>query len=761
MSAPRYEVTDLGWLQFEHLCTELMDTEAEIAPPTWTRHFDGVASVFLDRDLKHPLTDEVIPGPVCVAISWWRPRTTNRRVHLERVKRQVGEIPYEYGAGPMRMLVLTNIDAQGATEWGPPGTAQILDARALGELVDSSPELRRRVPSVLGVRADLDDLISVETLGRSTFDDAAARSLAPIFVATPAHAHALAVLQRYGFAVLTGPPEMGKTAIARMIGLAQLTDGWEVHECFRPSELWDRFEAKRKQVFIADDAFGSTEYQPESAERWARELDGILRRMDESHWLIWTSRPAPLRAGLRRVHRERGTEWFPQPAEVQVAASELEAADKALILFRHARAADLSTSAVDLVQDYGERIVDHPHFTPERIRRFVAGRLPDLAEMADADEDAVAAAVEEEIREPTTAMKASFEALGTEHRALLIALLDTPPGPVEEREVVAATRRHSDSGFPRPPSELIDRLTDHFLRVSPPTNVTWVHPSWRDLVIDQLCGDSEARQTFLRRCSIHGIALALSVGGGGEGERVLPLLSSDGDWDALTDRVLELLPELDSFELSRLLTVVGDVPATDLGEHATRELNALRRTVLDRLRDQWDAEGSAIPIVVLDAWFAAEAKLSPPLAVPALGPTWIEVLPVGGFDVHSDSDLSRWEDWVALVRLLTAYRRDELKPFGYPGRQLDALTELTSQAVGVVRSGASVDDYGRLARLVRQVLALPALRSDWRTNQELEAWVREAAVAEPEPAWSSEWRPSYSGERSIVDRILRDLEARS
>jgi len=172
----------------------------------------------------------------------------------------------------MRLLVLTNIDADGKTEWGPPGTAHILDARALGAVVDAHPELRRRVPSVLGVRGDLDDLVDGET---STFDDAAARFLAPIFVATPAHAHSLAVLGRYRFAVLTGPPEMGKGAIARMIGLAQLTDGWEVHECVRPSELWERFDAKRKQVFIADDAFGSTEYHPESArERWARELDG-------------------------------------------------------------------------------------------------------------------------------------------------------------------------------------------------------------------------------------------------------------------------------------------------------------------------------------------------------------------------------------------------------------------------------------------------------------------------------------------------------
>ena len=39
----------------------------------------------------------------------------------------------------------------------------------------------------------------------------------------------------------------------------------------------------RPQVFIADDAFGSTEYQPDAAERWAVDLDRILRALDANH----------------------------------------------------------------------------------------------------------------------------------------------------------------------------------------------------------------------------------------------------------------------------------------------------------------------------------------------------------------------------------------------------------------------------------------------------------------------------------------------
>src|SRR3954464_15390564 len=94
-------------------------------------------------------------------------------------------------------------------------------------------------------------------------------------------------------------------------------------------------------IFLADDAFGSTEYRPDTAERWARELDRVLARMDATHWLVWTSRPAPLAAGLRRVHRERGLERFPDPGAVQVDASRLSTEEKVLILFRHARAAGL------------------------------------------------------------------------------------------------------------------------------------------------------------------------------------------------------------------------------------------------------------------------------------------------------------------------------------------------------------------------------------------------------------------------------------
>ena len=54
--------------------------------------------------------------------------------------------------------------------------------------------------------------------------------------------------------------------------------------------------------------------------------------------------------------------------------------------------------------------------------------------------------------------------------------------------------------------------------------VQWIHPSYRDLVIDELSQDQSLRLRFLQMANLEGIKLALSQAGGAKGERHLPLL---------------------------------------------------------------------------------------------------------------------------------------------------------------------------------------------------------------------------------------------
>jgi hypothetical protein len=417
---------DLGWLQFERLCALLLQAESGIGPEAWEGSADRERVLVSGEPVR--FGGRTRAPPVTVRCEWRR-----------------GDDPPRVGG---------EREGSALTFWNGPGDDDELvgEAELLGA-IDRHPEVRLALPSVLALREP-------PPAEGSTLDLAAAYALADVFVATAAYERALATLRRHHFVVLTGPPEMGKTAIARMIALARLHEGWEAHECTRPEDVYARLRTDRPQVFVADDAFGSTEYRPDAAERWARELDRILRATGERTWLIWTSRPAPLRAGLRRIHRERGGERFPQPAEVQVDAAALGIDEKTLILFRHARAADLTVAQIRRVRVYGEQIVSHPHFTPERIRRFVNGRVRDMFGARGLDE-----AIEAELAEPTAAMATSYAALGAEQRGLLVAMLDSPPGPVAERDLAAALRRHATSPLPKAPAELVDRLADHFLRV--------------------------------------------------------------------------------------------------------------------------------------------------------------------------------------------------------------------------------------------------------------------------------------------------------
>jgi hypothetical protein len=126
-------------------------------------------------------------------------------------------------------------------------------------------------------------------------------------------------------------------------------------------------------------------------------------------------------------------------------------------------------------------------------------------------------------------------------------------------------------GLSRPPGELIDRLTDHFLRVTP-LGIGWVHPSCRDLVIEQLRGEPAARQRFLSACGTDDLTLALSHAGGAAGERTLPLplLIIDTNWDALADRTHDLLRELDDKDIARVLhALTGALSAVTEGPQAS------------------------------------------------------------------------------------------------------------------------------------------------------------------------------------------------
>ena len=763
-----YRLDELGWLQFDRLCALVVETEFGLAGLSWRGQSDrGRFAVVSDERVVVGPRGVRLLAPVMVAALWVR----SGRSLSERLSELVDRAVVLFAESGMEvengLLVLTNLDA-GLGELASTSEAvgrahvEVIGARQIAAILDRNPELRAAVPSVLGLR-DLGALIDGEALGRSSLDVSGAQELARVFWATRAYERARAVLARHRFVVLTGPPEMGKTAIAQMLALAQLTDGWEAHECTDPDQVWGVFDRDRRQVFVADDAFGSTEYRPDSAERWAHGLGRLLGMLDFQHWLIWTSRPAPLRAGLRRVQRERGSERFPAPAEVLVDASNLDLAEKTLILFRHAKAHGASGAVRELLRSAALSIVEHPHFTPERIRRFVADRLEELPALGQDGPAHLLATVERELASPTDAMRTSFTVLGQEHRDLLIALLDAPAGLIDERELAATVRRHHAGGLSRAPNELIDRLADHFVRITP-LGIGWVHPSWRDLVIEQLRADQSARQRFLAASGIYGLTLALSGRGGASGERTLPLLISDADWDQLGDRVRELLPQFEDQELARLLLELERALSEVRDPGQAREARSLAAYVLGSAQRAWDQRRRALPVFLIEAWHALNGCLPERVDPPPLAQTWAELHPGALLLERPDrSELIRAEEWLTLAQILFKHDPDALEAFGFPERDRDLLERL----ILILTRTATADD--ELRPLAEAVLAriehvVPDLATGAHSAIEIAGLVEElerkrwwAPHDIPAPPSAELVKAAADFKPDDVDRVLRDL----
>ena len=694
-ASPSYRLDELGWLQFERLCSLLVGADAGLRDVTWMGHADRARVAPVEGPIVLAGDGTRLEGPATVVVVWVAEDESPARRRLSLAARVVA-----LGSEPgleweNRVLLMTNLDSDAARRelgpdpWCERRTVVVRGGRELSESLDRHLGVRAAMPSVLGLR-DLTPLISANARACSSLDVEHAQTLARVFWPTRAYERARDVLARHAFVVLTGPPEMGKTAIAQMLALAQMTDGWEAHECSSPEQLWRVFDASRRQVFIADDAFGSTEYRPDAAERWARSLGRLLTMLDHDHWLIWTSRPAPLKAGLRRVQRERHSERFPAPGEVLVDAGDLDLAEKTLILFRHAKARGASSAARALVRSTALSIVEHPHFTPERIRRFVTDRLEALQQTALQDgPERVRDDLERELASPTEAMRTSFRALEAEHRELLIALLDAPGGLIDERELAATLRRHHAGGLSRPPGELIDRLTDHFLRITP-LGIGWVHPSWRDLVIDELRDDAVARRRFLGACALHGVMLALSQQGGIAGERMLPLLANDSDWDVLGDRVAHLADQLEDHELAQLLLALSGLRSSDIAVSEKREARSLAANVLTAIARRWDKRHQPVPGFLLEPWYALREW--GPLAVraPQLRLTWAELYPASPPAEGLDrSELTRADEWLALAQTLHVYAPETLTALGFFERDQQLLEHLAETLA------RTTDDDGR------------------------------------------------------------------
>ena len=281
--------------------------------------------------------------------------------------------------------------------------------------------------------------------------------------------------------------------------------------------------------------------------------------------------------------------------------------------------------------------------------------------------------------------------------------------------------------------------------------VQWVHPTWRDLVIAQLAGEEAARRHFLRCCGVHGIELALSTGGGPSGAQRLPLIACDADWDAVTDRLFELVTELEPIELLALLACLQEAIENLRGTGDAAEAEALARTTLTRVATLWDAARTPIPLVQLGAWLELAGRLEPDPWPPRLSLTWVELLPASVPEPDDRAAVERFADWLTLCEQLWDFDPELKALLGYGDEHLELMASFLAQAElhqSLERPAAdqvvrALDAISRLEQALRPLAGLVARD------------LRAAAVRQPR-AMPQEPEPPPP-ELFEVRRVLADL----
>ena len=483
----RYRLDDLGWYQFEWLIQSLFKAELGIGVEAWGERRDYGIDAYCEGPLQFPSKHITTEGPFVFQAKFIEnanaagadiSKAITRAVKAESVniKNRIGRKKWQV---PRHYTLVTNAflsaDERGIINKTIKSVIVKAKVHSLGgndicDLLDNNPALRRAFPQLLSLR-DLDQLlyeaVSKKILEKSSSALEAAREIVPVFVPTDAYEKTWKVLKDHYFCVLEGPPEMGKTAIAWMIAIAQLSYGWQAIACDNPDDLFGAYLPNTAQVFVADDAFGRTEYDPARGKHWETALPRLLKRLNVNHWLIWTSRKHILERALRSMDLQGSARNFPSPAAVLVDATKLSTKEKALILYRHARAEGLEERAKQIVRRYAKDIVNDGSFTPERIRRFVKDRLPNLLDQMsrnELNEESVHEEVLNAIRNPTDRMRKSFKALPGSHKWMLVALLEGGRF-LEGERLRDLYETHCPVDVRKPFHEVIEELSESFVRL--------------------------------------------------------------------------------------------------------------------------------------------------------------------------------------------------------------------------------------------------------------------------------------------------------
>ena len=365
-----YPLHFLGWNAFQELAISVAEVCLSRPVQTFLPSSDaGRDGAFIGR------WDGVNPGRSTVQCKFTSKQGHNLSLSLLKDELTKAKRLVELGEAD-DYIIITNHHVTGESDLAIKAAfleagvkeCQIFGADWINRQIRSSPKLRMLVPRLYGL-GDLHDLLDGRAYQQAQMILSAMGDDLQRIVVTDAHRQSVKAISEHNLVLLLGAPAAGKSTIGASIAVGA-ADRWQCSTVRATSadDLQRHLNPEGGQFFWIDDAWGSKQYQKQTAEAWNQVfpfMHSAMRRgtrfLITSRDYIWRSAKSDLKLSALPVLNK---------SQVVIDVHNLSNAERAQILYNHLKFGDQPKTFRSAVKSLLPAVATRGDFLPETARRL-------------------------------------------------------------------------------------------------------------------------------------------------------------------------------------------------------------------------------------------------------------------------------------------------------------------------------------------------------------------------------------------------------